>query len=289
MWDDDGKRAGRSRKSTGRGTVLYMDTRRRAGGRSPWAQSLGWLASALVLISVICILAVFGGRWIARAVFSENPRFSIRHFEIQSDGTLPADRVLLYSKVREGDNLYAVDLRKVRDEILGVPIVESVLIQRKLPDTLRIRVTERVPLARVAVEGLPEMAVDPSGMVLGPAYASPALPRIEDERMETLRPGTRIQRPPMQDALALLDTCGRTRLGNIVRIVRIRLEDDDRMILELEQGDRVLFPRIGMEIKLRRLVSILKAIQDRGMRKPGQTLEIDMTTESNWPVSGLLN
>lgn len=287
MWDDDDKTTRRSRKES-RGTVLFMDSRRRSGGRSPWVESLRWLGAALALILVICVLLVVGARWFAREVFSENPRFGIRHFDIQSDGTLAPDRILQYSTVREGHNLYAVDLRKVRDEILGVPIVESVILQRKLPDTLRIRVTERVPLARVAVEGMPEMAVDLSGMILGPSYASPTLPRIEDEGLGVLRPGTRLQQPPIQNALNLLDTCGKTRLGHVVRIVRIRIEGSDRMILELEQGDRVYFPMDGTEIKLRRLVSILKAVQDRSLRTPGQALEIDMTTEANWPVRGLL-
>lgn len=289
MWDEDGNQARRRRRTSDRGAVLYLERRPRRGESSALAQSLGWLAAALGLIAVIGALVVVGARWFARETFSENPRFSIRHFEISSDGALPSELILQYSRVREGDNLYAIDLRKVRDEILGLPIVDSVLIQRKLPDTLRIRVTERVPLARIAIEGMPEMGLDLSGMVLGPAYASPTLPLIEDAETTLLRPGSRLQRPPVQDALALLDTCGKTRLGQVVRIARIRFDDQGGMILELEAGDRVFFPRTGMDIKLRRLVSILKAIQDRGMRKPGQILEIDMTTESNWPVRGLLN
>jgi cell division septal protein FtsQ len=291
MWNDGIFKGKRKRTSSGRrdwGKGLHLESRKRSGAHREWMQALGWLVVVLGLILGIGVLCVMGTRSLARVLFSENPRFCIRQFEIQTDGTLALELVRQYARVKEGDNLYAVDLRKVRKEILGVPIVESVLVQRKLPDTLRIRITERVPLARISVAGLPEMALDLEGVILGPSYASPALPRIEDTRMDSLRPGSRVEQSAVMDALDLLDTCGKTRMGLIARIVRIRLEDDERMILELEQGDRVLFPRTQMNIKLRRLVSILKAIQDRQMRKSGQNLEIDMTTESNWPVTGLL-
>jgi len=292
MWKDGIFKA-RTRPNPARrssqASVLNFTSRRATVNHRAGIQGIWLLVAAVVLILVAVLLSVLGVQSLSRVLLSENPQFQIRQFDIKTDGKLPVDLIRQYAKVQDTDNLFAVDLRNVHKELLNIPIVGSVVVQRLLPGTLQIRIAERVPLARISVEGLPvEMAVDREGVLLGPSHVSPELPRIDGAALGSLRPGERIKREAVLDALELLDTCDKTRIGLVMRVVCIRLEVDERMILELAQGDRVIFPRTHMDVKLRRLVSILKAIQDRQMREPGKVLEIDMTTESNWPVMGLL-
>jgi cell division septal protein FtsQ len=54
-----------------------------------------------------------------------------------------------WSGVREGENLLGLDLARVKRDLELVPLIRSAAVERVPPNTLRIRVSEREPLARV--------------------------------------------------------------------------------------------------------------------------------------------
>lgn len=271
-----------------RGSLLDVRVRL-AEKRSARRSRVGRWSGALLAAAALAALSTTVLRAFGRAVFADNPRYAIQSFDIRSDGRLTADLIRRYAGLEEGMNLFAVDLRALREGLMSIPAVREATVERRPPGTLAIRISERIPLARVAAgDGGMELAVDREGVLLGPSYASPHLPRIAGAGLSTLRPGDRIAREDLLDAVRLLDVCDSTRLGQIVRITSVRLMDRDSLILELAEGDRVLFPRGQMDQKLRRLAAILQSIRDSGRRAPGRRLEIDMTPDANHPVTGLL-
>ena len=76
---------------------------------------------------------------------------SIEHFEVRTDGVIEPRHLVRWSGVRRGDNLFAVDLHGIKKNLENHGMIRQVSIQRKLPDTLRMQVNERVPLAVVKV------------------------------------------------------------------------------------------------------------------------------------------
>ena len=95
---------------------------------------------------------------------------------MQTDGVIAPDQLRRWAGVKPGDNLIALDLAAVKRNLELVPMIDSVSVERVLPRTLKIRVTEREPVAQVNVpraDGAGGIAVsvfqlDADGLVMQP-------------------------------------------------------------------------------------------------------------------------
>lgn len=253
------------------------------------------LRAGPVLIAVLAVPAamiwgvIIGVRALAHASLAGNELFTLRQYELHSDGRLTPALIREYAALpEEGVNVFALDLRAIRERLERVPRVRSATTALRLPDTLVIHVVERAAIAHVHIEGRPFMlAVDRMGHVLGPSSALPHLPVIEGVRQPGLGPGGVVTDAAARDALSLLDLCDRTPIGRRLQISRIAVSDSDRMDVRLAGGEHVWMPRHGVERKLRELMSILWAIEDLRMAPDRNRIVIDMTTDERFPVRGL--
>jgi len=91
---------------------------------------------------------VIGGVWAWRHTQSDE-RFAVRMIEVA--GVVHTDRAALarITKQYEGLNLFQIDIARVQRDLGGVGWVRRIDIEKKLPDTLRIKITERTPVALV--------------------------------------------------------------------------------------------------------------------------------------------
>src|ERR1043165_2330782 len=89
-----------------------------------------------------------GGRWVMNRVGPENPAFAIKEIDLQTDGIISIDQLRRWSGVKLEDNLLALDLSRVKRDLELVPVIESASVERVLPATLRIRVSEREAVAQ---------------------------------------------------------------------------------------------------------------------------------------------
>src|SRR5213596_165156 len=103
--------------------------------------------SKVILTAVIVAAAYLGMREAARRLFFENPDFQLKTIELQTDGTLQREQVLKAADLREGENIFTVNLAEVQDRIQELPQVDEVQVMRKLPGEIDIRVIERKPVA----------------------------------------------------------------------------------------------------------------------------------------------
>src|SRR5476651_2376641 len=112
---------------------------------------------ALVAVSVPAV-TIFGlyllwraGDWALDKFVYENAEFAIQRVEVQTDGVIAPDQLRRWSGVKLGANLIALDLASVKRNLELVSTIDSVSIERVLPRTLKIRVTERKPVAQVSL------------------------------------------------------------------------------------------------------------------------------------------
>ena len=110
------------------------------------------LFSKLVLVVVLVIGIYLGAQFGARRLFFENPDYQLRQIEVQTDGTLQREQILKVAALREGDNIFSVNLQRVHDALQELPQVDEVQVTRQLPAEINIHIVERKPIAWITSE-----------------------------------------------------------------------------------------------------------------------------------------
>ncbi len=150
----------------------------------------------------ICVLVLISiGVWLsARSMFSENPRFKVMYVQVESTAgergwwQNKSDAVVYElakstSKrdpsvhIRRGEtNLFRLDLKLIREKlegepkpylylgpeeipVRGVPGIASARVERVLPDTLKVTISERIPRAVLARRGNSQL-IDSDAVVI---------------------------------------------------------------------------------------------------------------------------
>ncbi len=284
MWyEEDSKRSRRGSFNRRRQDVhsILMVSARLSEQRKERMHRVGGLMLLAVALAGMLWAFMLSARALGQKLFSENDYFTIRHLDITSDGRLQPGHAREYAHVREGMNLFGVDLQQIREELESVPAVSAVRVMRRLPDTLVIHISERVAVARLGegAGGYP-LAIDREGCVLGPTSASPSLPAIVGAHEKGLRPGAKVSDPGIAFALEVIESCDDPALSRFIKIGRINVSNPDYLDVQLARGERVRLSRANVKVKLDRLCEIMKTSADSGQA----IARVDMTVERNYPV-----
>jgi cell division septal protein FtsQ len=134
---------------------------------------------AMTLNAAIVLAVLFAAVALVRRTQSDR-RFAVRHVEIT--GAIHTPRVDLARVTQRyvGLNLFTLDIARLRRDLGGLDWVSRIEIEKKLPDTLRIRVVERTPSALTEDNGRIAY-VDERGVAfaeLSPAVGDADLPLI---------------------------------------------------------------------------------------------------------------
>src|SRR5262249_7867335 len=106
----------------------------------------------LVLMVGICAGLYYGVRLGLSRFFFDNPDYRVSTIGIRTDGTLQRDQVLQAANIREGLNIFSVNLASVHDRLQQLPQVDEVQVERKMPNEIDIAITERKPIAWITSE-----------------------------------------------------------------------------------------------------------------------------------------
>jgi len=115
------------------------------------------LATACIMIWAILAGIYFGGREFAQYFLFQNSEYSMRKLDLQLGGIMTRAEFLKTTGVREGDNLFKINLDRIENILMRNSSVESARVERDLPDRLSVAVTRRTPVAW-AMSGTPAMA-----------------------------------------------------------------------------------------------------------------------------------
>jgi cell division protein FtsQ len=131
--------------------------------------------------AVVLAIVVLGGLWIWRHTRSD-ARFAVRTIELVGVKHTPRAALDLATKRYVGLNLFQIDIDRVQRDLSGLGWVRRIDIEKQVPDTLRIKITERVPVALVRIDER-LMYVDEEGAAfaeLTPRAGDDDLPLIAD-------------------------------------------------------------------------------------------------------------
>jgi cell division septal protein FtsQ len=249
--------------------------------------------------------AVFGlylvyraGEWALKRLVYENKAFAIQEVHVQTDGVISVDQLRRWAGVKPEENLLALDLARVRRDLELIPLVKSVSVERILPHTLRIRITEREPIAQVNIHRLPpggglELLVyhlDPEGWVLlplepgqraiPPNQAGEALPVVSGVNAHELQPGRRVTAPQVQAALRLLAAFGQSPMAGLVDVRRVDVSAPEVLVVTTGQGSEVTFGLTDFERDLRRWQTIFEL----GQKSGSAIATLDLAVTNNTPL-----
>jgi cell division septal protein FtsQ len=253
--------------------------------------------------------AVFGcyvlwraGDWVLNRMIYENRAFAIREIQVQTDGIISGDQLRRWANVKPGQNLLALDLARVKRDLERVPTIATVSLQRILPRTLCIRVTEREAVAQVNVprtrpgggstevvvyhldaEGFVLLPVDPRQRSTPPAPAEDTLPILSGLNLAELQPGRRVNSPQIEAALSLISQFACSPMAGLVDLRNIDVTGPDVLVVTTAQHSEVTFGFEDMERQLGRW----REIHDLGLRLKRNVATIDLAVSNNVPVRWL--
>lgn len=249
------------RRSPSRDHLLLV-TARVNGAQQERMRKAGALAVVLAALAGAVWAGAMGSTALAAWLFQKNQRFDIKQLDLHSSGRLSPAHLRHYAGLSEGQNLFAVDIAALRAKLAGVPLISQVEVQRRLPDTLVVRVQERVALAQIPQTGMPALPVDREGHVMSPPAPS-HLPRIAGVSERGLAPGGVLRQAAAREALTLLDIHDNARLADAVPIATVDVSDPTQFVLTLRNGGRVMMGRDHMERRLNRLLEMLRYGEER--------------------------
>jgi len=240
-----------------------------------------------------------GGEILLRRLVYENPAFAIRSLQVETDGVLSAEQIRSWAGLRLRDNLIALDLARVERDLRLVPAIESVVVERVLPNVLRIRVTEREPIAQVTFSQLRAggaypggvYTLDPAGYFMFPIEVSqravPAgttndhLPLLTGIASRDIRPGHQSESPQVRAALALVQAFSHSTLAGVVDLKQIEVGTPGVLLVTTIQGSEVIFGLGDLPGQLRRW----RLLHDHAQRFGKHILSLDLAVGNNSPMT----
>jgi len=260
---------------------------------------LGAVALAVTFGTVFGLYLFWrAGEWALDKFVYENSEFAIRHIDVQTDGVIAPNQLRRWSGVKLGDNLMALDLGSVKRNLELVSTIGSVSVERVLPRTLEIRVTERQPVAQVDVpragsasgievtvfqldaKGCVMQPLDPRLCVIPLAQVRDQLPVITGLNMYQLQPGQRVESPQMLAALRLIGTFNRSAMAGLVTLRRIDVSSPGVVVATTGQGGEITFGLDNLNQQLQRW----REIYDLGQRMSKAIASLDLAVSNNVPV-----
>jgi len=255
---------------------------------------------------VFALLFVFwrGGDWTLRQFIYENPAFAIHHLDVQTDGAISLEQLRRWAGVRYEDNLLALDLARVRRDLELIPAIQSVAAERVLPHTLRIRVSERQPVAQCVIPQpngrIVEQAVlllDAEGFVILPLTAeqrsTPAstndhLPMLLGVQARELHPGRVVESPQIRAALRFLESFEHSHMAGLVDLKQIDLGAPGILQVVTEQASEVTFGLGDFDAQLRRWFVVYEHGRKAGKHVAWLDLSVSNNVPARWVEASLL-
>ena len=295
MWGRKRKRNRRSRKHTLLNVKLPVQKARQQRVRLA-VKTVGFLLGVVVVF-----LGVWrGGEWLMQVGFYQNKQFDIRTIDIRTSGMIDRVQIHRWAGAQEGANLFQVDLMRVKRDLEMVPMIKTAAVDRVLPDTLRIRVSERNPVAQVVLYRQSDKGnldrkifwVDQHGFVMEPLNPKLAgknrskkwLPVLVGLNQVDLQPGRSMKSPQVRAALQLIIRFDLSPMAGLAHMRHINITGRETMEVVTWQGATVRLSLHGLDRQLARW----HQIYDLG-RKYGRAIAtVDLSIKNNLPVRWMM-
>lgn len=281
------------------GRVHVLDVKLRSDQVRQARMRFGVLAVGVMLGTGFALYVLWrAGDWALNQLVYQNPAFAIREVEVQTDGVIAHSELRRWANVKPGANLLALDLGRVKRELERIPFIAAVSVERILPRTLRVRVTEREAVAQVSVPwprsgggvDLRVFHLDPEGFVMPPMAprqraqglgpTDDSLPVLTLPNLTNVQPGRRLDSASVSAGLRLISEFATSPMAGLVDLQRIDVSAADVLVVTTGQGSEVTFGLQDLDRQLRRW----REIHDRVHQRKSSLVSLDLAVPSNIPM-----
>jgi len=248
--------------------------------------------SKLALLVALIAGIYVGGRFAAKRCFLDNPDYKLSAIEVQTDGTLQRDQILGVADLREGKNIFRVNLASVHDRLQDLAQVDEVEVVRKLPGEIDVRIVERKPIAWITSEK--QMAdpfasdaaflIDARGVLMKEKKLLPeylGLPVILGCGSESLEAGKTVEALETKAALELLRLSSRSFMQTRFQIREIDVSNGYCLVLTDKNHSKVTFGFDNLDAQLQRLEQFLIYSDDAHR----EIATVNLLVQRNIPVT----
>lgn len=239
-----------------------------------------------------------GGEWVLHNVIFDDHSYALRRIEVHTDGGLTSEEIQRRAGLKLGQNLFALDLARMKHDLERVPMIRSVTLERVLPGTLRLRVTERLPIAEAQVarprpDGTLEFTsfrLDAEGMVIPalearvrPGETPPAFPLLLGLDPAEIVPGQKVRSGPAQAALRLVAAFEASAMVGRDDLQRVEVVSPEILQASTYLGTQITFSARQVERQLARW----RAIFDYGQARQLHLASLDLAVTNHVPARWL--
>ena len=159
------------------------------------------------------------------------------------------------------DNLLLVSTSEIVERMKTLPWVESVSVDRKLPGTVKVSVTERKASALLAV-GYQQFTLDDRARVLAAGAVGEGLPVLAGLQMEPPEPGERLESPELRGAFDALGALSKRLRADVAAVFAPTVE---RITFQMSDGIQVRYGAAeDMASKNEVLTGLLRRMRGEG-------------------------
>ena len=246
------------------------------------------LAAGLSLGTLFVLYSLWhAGNWAMARFIYENKAFSVEEIDIQTDGVISIEQLRRWAGVKVDQNLFALDLARVKRDLELVPSIGGVAVERVLPHRLKIRVIEREPIAQIAnylldAGGFAMLPLEPQQRSVA-VQAGEHYPIITGVSPNELRAGRAVELPHLRAALRFLSAFEHSSMAPLVDIVRVDVSTPDVLQVTTAQQNEITFRAADFEKQLNRWW----LVYSKGQEQARQIGSLDLSVSDNIPLRWL--
>ena len=208
----------------------------RTRARPKERRNFSYFFLCLFVVAVLVGGAAYGGYHFNRYV-RESERFLVKHVRVEGANVLREEGVLAVAAVTSADNVWLLDVPRIEERIAAIPYVRRCRVLRIYPDTVVIRLTERVAYAVLHTNNHC-YEVDEEGVVLREvnALAPTSLPMITNvPELGVISSGQHLDSEALKRAIAVWRMFSATPMAESVTLSELSAADKNEIVMFLDE------------------------------------------------------
>ena len=229
-----------------------------------------------IIVSIVILLFI---ALVGTIYYLTTPVFNIANIEVYGNNKNSVDTYISLSKIEIGTtNIFGVTGNGIKKNIKENPYVEDVSIERKLPNTLKIHITERIVAYQIKYTDK-YIYLDNQGHILEIAEEKKDIPIINgfSSIKESILPGERLIEEDLIKLNIVAKFMNYCKYNNIEnKVTNIDVKDDSNYVIEFKEDKKILY--LGDASNLSERLVLLKKILSN---EKNEEIEIFMDGDPN--------